>query len=101
MLKHITSAQLLPLLAGEHPHWDPRILGRKAQAMVENLDPRLEAPIAAYLADSSRIPDFRHGEFSLYEIANARPGGSFLTAVKLMDAYMQDPDWGKALIFRR
>lgn len=100
MLHTISNQELEHLLTLDHPAWTPQAIAQQAEAYRNFLDDRLEAPLRHYL-DTGKPQQFQSGEFSLLLIQAMRHGCSYLQAVLLMDAYLKDPQNGKALILRR
>ena len=100
MLHAISNQELEHLLTLDHPTWTPQAIAQQAEEYRNFLDDRLDAPLRRYL-DTGKPQQFQHGAFSLLLIQAMRHGCSYLQAVLLMDAYLKDPQHGKALILRR
>lgn len=100
MLHTISNQELEHLLTLDHPAWTSQAIAQQAEEYRSFLDDRLDAPLRRYL-DTGKPQQFQHGEFSLLLIQAMRHGCSYLQAVLFMDAYLKDPQNGKALILRR
>lgn len=100
MLTCVTTQELAALIARDHPFWDLGAIMQQAQEYHETMDRRLETALRAYL-DTGEQQTFRHGDFSLFQIQQMRPGRSYFTALTMMNAYLRDPESGRALILRR
>ena len=100
MLHTISNQELEHLLTLDHPTWTPQAIAQQAEEYRNFLDDRLDAPLRRYL-DTGKPQQFQSGEFSLLLIQAMRRRCSYLQAVLLLDAYLKDPQNGKALILRR
>ena len=100
MLYSVSLEELETLIREDHPHWVSEAVHNRAIAYRDSLDARLEEPLRILIREK-RMSDVQYGEFSLYHIRALRHNCSYFQAILLMDAYMKDPQAGKALIFRR
>lgn len=84
----------------EHPDWNRNSVKNIAKEFIVTCDSRLETVIEEYISKDIEN-DFSSGEFTVFLIRAMQHDCGFLDAVMLMDAYLKDPQHGKALILRR
>lgn len=100
MIATITNQELELFLSKEHPAWHAQSIRDYAKEYLSTIDDRLSPALEALVKTGERV-DYQHGEFSLYLIQALRQNCSYWDAIILMDAYIKDPFYGKALILRR
>lgn len=100
MLKTVTWEELTSLLTQEHPRWDKDAIQQQAKEYAATMDQRLDPLLRQHL-NTGETPNLRFGEFSVIQLQRLRKGTSYFTALTMMDAYMKDPENGRARILRR
>lgn len=100
MINGITTQELELIISKEHPFWNSDSIHKQAEEYLISLDEKLSETLIELVKNGS-CSNFEHGEFSLYSIRAFRKNCGYFEAIVLMDAYIKDPSYGKALILRR
>lgn len=103
MLKKVTLGDIEKLIEEQNPAFHKDYIGKKAQELIDTLDPLFDDVIESYCKTSVAM-DFSATQneetFSLYEIMAMRDC-SYYEAILLLDAFIKDAKVGRILILRR